>query len=85
MLVWGQDMRLHIPDGKNPDWHHGALQGAPGEKAGREKGMCILHWLMGMMIICAVTGILESGKRRKERRMDRAAANVIRGRAYRFN
>lgn len=47
--------------------------------------MCILHWLIGMMIICAVTGILESGKRRKERRMDRAAANVIRGRAYRFN
>lgn len=44
--------------------------------------MCILHWLMGMMIICAVTGTLESGKRRKERRMDRAAVQMIRMRNW---
>lgn len=40
--------------------------------------MCILHWLIISMAICLAGMALESGKRRKERRKDKAAIRVIR-------
>lgn len=39
--------------------------------------MCILHWLIFLMVLCTVTGIAESGKKRRQRRMDRAAAEML--------
>lgn len=44
--------------------------------------MCILHWLMISMAICLASMALESGKRRKEKRMDRAAVQMIRMRNW---
>ena len=44
--------------------------------------MCILHWLMISMAICLAGMALESGKRRKEKRMDRAAVQMIRMRNW---
>jgi hypothetical protein len=83
LLVWRNDMRLHIPDRKNADRGHGALQSAQAEKeAGRKTSMCILHWLMISMAICLASMALESGKRRKEKRMDRAAVQMIRMRNW---
>ena len=46
--------------------------------------MCIFHWLMILMGICLITLALESEQRRKEKRMDRAAANIIRIRNAEF-
>lgn len=39
--------------------------------------MCILHWLFILMVLCTVTAIAESGKKRRQRRMDRVAVKIL--------
>ena len=46
--------------------------------------MCILHWLFILMALCTVTAIAERGKKRRQRRMDRAAVKVLNEKNRRF-